>query len=92
MARTARLLRGRPCPLPAYQDAPGMWLDAAEAEAELRDRHWWPLAAHATHANRKADHTLSTQVRRTQTSASAADSVRCGDACTESARIQHASV
>lgn len=37
------------CPLLAYQDAPGMWLDAGEAEAELRDRHWWPLAAHATH-------------------------------------------
>lgn len=34
-------------PLPAHRDARGMWLDAAEAEAELRDRHWWPLAAHA---------------------------------------------
>ncbi len=38
--------------LPAHQDAPGMWLDAADAEAELRDRHWWPLAAHATPLNR----------------------------------------
>ncbi|MBC9732625.1 NUDIX hydrolase [Nocardioides marmotae] len=36
------------CPLPAHLDAPGRWLDATEAEAELGDRHWWPLAAHAT--------------------------------------------
>jgi hypothetical protein len=35
------------CLLPAHEDAPGMWLDAAEAEAELCDRHWWPLAAKA---------------------------------------------
>jgi hypothetical protein len=34
--------------VPTPRDAPGIWLDAAEAEAELRDRHWWPLAAHAT--------------------------------------------
>lgn len=26
--------------------AHGLWLDAAEAEAELGNRHWWPLAAH----------------------------------------------
>lgn len=38
------------CAFPAYRDPPGTWLDAAEAEAELHDRHWWPLAAHATHA------------------------------------------
>ena len=38
------------CALPAYRDPPGTWLDAAEAETELHDRHWWPLAAHATDA------------------------------------------
>lgn len=37
-------------PAPTRRDARGRWLDAAEAEAELRDRHWWPLAAHALRA------------------------------------------
>ena len=39
------------CPVPSQRDARGTWLDAVEAEAELRERHWWPLAAHATHAH-----------------------------------------
>ena len=32
-------------PLPGDDDATGTWLHAAEAEAHLADRHWWPLAA-----------------------------------------------
>lgn len=38
--------------LPAHRDAPGLWLDEADAEAELGERHWWPLAVHATPLNR----------------------------------------
>lgn len=36
------------CPLPAQRDAPGTWLNAADAETHLSERHWWPLAAHAS--------------------------------------------
>lgn len=36
------------CRLPANEDAAGIWLDRAGAEAEMHHRHWWPLAAHAT--------------------------------------------
>lgn len=38
------------CRLPADRDAAGAWLDTVRAEAELRERHWWPLAAHAEQA------------------------------------------
>ena len=40
------------CALPTHPDAPGTWLDAIQADAELGDRHWWPLAAHATPSRR----------------------------------------
>lgn len=32
--------------LPTDFNAGGVWLDAVEAEEQLGDRHWWPLAAH----------------------------------------------
>jgi hypothetical protein len=34
------------CPLPDHRRTSGTWLGAAEAEAELGRRHWWPLVAH----------------------------------------------
>lgn len=43
------------CPLPAHRDAQGMWLDLSKAEAELGQRHWWPMAAHAAPPRRRGD-------------------------------------
>ena len=34
------------CAVPVDCEPRGVWLDAYEAESQLRDRHWWPLAAH----------------------------------------------
>lgn len=34
------------CAVPAACEPRGTWLDAAEAESQLGERHWWPLAAH----------------------------------------------
>ena len=32
--------------LPETHGVEGVWLDAADAEPELGNRHWWPLVAH----------------------------------------------
>ena len=34
------------CAVPADCEPRGVWLAAAEAGSHLRERHWWPLAAH----------------------------------------------
>lgn len=34
------------CPVPQEHPVGGTWLGWAGAEAELGQRHWWPLAAH----------------------------------------------
>jgi hypothetical protein len=34
------------CEAPADVDGHGEWLDLRAGEAQLGDRHWWPLAAH----------------------------------------------
>lgn len=34
------------CAVPRECDPRGVWLDDADAETHLRDRHWWPLAMH----------------------------------------------
>jgi hypothetical protein len=31
------------CPMPPDSEVAGTWLDLREAEAELGERHWWPL-------------------------------------------------
>lgn len=36
------------CVVPSIVDPDGLWLDAADADAMLCDRHWWPLARHVS--------------------------------------------
>lgn len=43
------------CEVPAGCERQGRWLQPPSAQVELKDRHWWPLAAHVLGRGTPAD-------------------------------------